>query len=141
MTKAIVLGLSLVLIGTAVAPTAFSGTQSNASINAFWEKFRAAVIKEDKVTVADLTQFPVEMPYGVPKVRNKAQLIKRYRSIFYFEHNARECFNKAKPEVNSSNPSEFTVACKNAAGEEVIIYSFKRTQNGWKFSGLDNINE
>ena len=114
MTKAIALVLSLVLLGTAVAPTAFSGTQGDASINAFWDKFRAAVIKEDKAAVANLTQFPVEMPYGVAKVRNRAQLIKRYRSIFYFEHDARKCFNQAKPEVNSSNSSEFTVACKNA---------------------------
>lgn len=107
----------------------------------FWEKFRTAVIKVDKATVAQLSQFPISTPYGVPNVKSKAQLLKRYRSIFYFEHNAAECFAQARPELNPENPKEFTVGCKNAAGHEVIIYSFTRGRAGWRFTGLDNLNE
>ena len=33
-------------------------------MNAFWEKFKAAVIKGDKETVAALSAFPLSMGYG-----------------------------------------------------------------------------
>ena len=29
----------------------------------------------------------------------------------------------------------------DAAGNEVVIYHFEQTRTGWKFSGLDNLNE
>ena len=51
------------------------------------------------------------------------------------------CFNKAKREMDTANPKHFSVACPDAAGNEVVIYHFEQTRTGWKFTGLDNINE
>jgi hypothetical protein len=88
-----------------------------------------------------MSQFPIGMPYGVPTVKNSAQLIKRYRQLFNGEANAAKCFSDAHPVIDSDNRNRFTVGCKNSAGDEVIIYSFVRTKAGWKFKSLDNINE
>jgi hypothetical protein len=48
---------------------------------------------------------------------------------------------KAKPEVDPANPKTFTVACPDAAGNEVVVYHFTQTRAGWKFTALDNLNE
>jgi hypothetical protein len=148
MSKAFTWSLSLALLGTAVlmSPTRLSyasgnSPQTNSSVQEFWNKFRAAVIGGDKTSVAALTRFPVDMPYGMASVKNRTQLISRYRKVFKGETDAAKCFRTAKPESDPGNAKLFTVACKNAAGHEVIIYSFARTANGWKFAGLDNINE
>ena len=81
------------------------------------------------------------MSYGIPAVKNKAQLSKRYRQVFNEQTNAAACFAKAKPEVNADNPKLYSVACPDAAGNEVVIYHFAQTRTGWKFTGLDNLNE
>jgi hypothetical protein len=81
------------------------------------------------------------MPYGVPAVKTSAQLTKRYRQVFNGETNAAKCFGETRPVIDPDNRKRFTVGCKNAAGDEVIIYSFVLTRTGWKFKSLDNINE
>jgi hypothetical protein len=43
--------------------------------------------------------------------------------------------------VDPANAKVFTVACPDAAGNEVVIYHFRRTKAGWKFTSLDNLNE
>lgn len=139
MRKATILLGILAIVGTTLA--AENSHQTDNSITVFWEKFSAAVTKGDKEAVARMSQFPISMPYGVPEIRNRAQLIKRYRSIFYFDHNATTCFREAKPRVKPEDPKLFEVGCKNPAGDEVIIYLFSRTRTGWKFIGQDNINE
>jgi len=121
--------------------TARSRYQVDSSIADFWSKFSAAVIKGDKIAVAAATRFPVSMPYGMAPVKTRAQLSKRYRTVFNGEANAAKCFATAKPETDPANPKTFSVACPNAAGHEVVIYSFTRTASGWKFTGLDNLNE
>lgn len=134
------LALSLTLSATARAQEPLQRVQSDPSIQVFWEKFKAAVIKQDKAAVAELSQFPIRMPYGVPRVKNKVQLVKRYRDVFHRETDAARCFRAAEPEVDPVRPV-FTIACTNEAGDRVIIYSFGRSRNGWRFNGLDNINE
>jgi hypothetical protein len=111
------------------------------SIDAFWEKFRTAVIKGDKETVASLSQFPIGMPYGLSAVKSRAQLFRRYREVFNGESDAAQCFRSARTHLEKGKPREFSVGCKNAAGDEVVIYWFGRTKNGWRFTALDNINE
>ena len=81
------------------------------------------------------------MSYGISSVKNKAELRRRYRQVFNEQSNAAECFAKKEPEVDAANPKRFTVACPNEAGDEVAIYEFELTRTGWKFVGLDNINE
>jgi hypothetical protein len=116
--------------------------QGDQSIQTFWTKFKAAVIRGDRTTVAQMSQFPIEMSYGVSSVKTSAQLIKRYREVFNGETNAAKCFAESKPEIDPQNKKQFTVACKiNNTGDEVIIYGFVWTKIGWKFKSLDNINE
>ena len=137
-TARLIVCFGLLLLGMASGE---SYSQSKQSREVFWEKFRTAVIKKDKTTVAKLSEFPISMPYGMREVRSKAQLIKRYRDVFNHEGDAAVCFAGAKPVTDAAKPKEFTIGCKNAAGDEVVIYSFLLTKNGWRFNGLDNINE
>ena len=111
------------------------------STSAFWESFKTAVSKRDVETIARLSKFPIEMSYGIPSIKTKAQLAKRYRQLFNEQTDAAACFSKAKPEMDADNPKHFTVACPDAGGNEVVIYHFERTRAGWKLTGLDNINE
>ena len=140
MRPATIILLLLALIGTTIGH-AVSSSQDDAAAKAFWGKFRAAVIKGDKQAVAALSQFPIGMSYGVPKIRTKAQFLKRYREVFSAQTNAAQCFDKANPEIDVARPKEFNVACKDAAGNEVVVYAFRLTPNGWRFTSLDNLNE
>jgi hypothetical protein len=115
--------------------------QSDPSIQTFWSKFKNAVTKGDKEAVASMSKFPVEMPYGFPKIRTKAQLIKRYRELFSVQANAVKCFAGAMPKVNEQDKNQFTVGCKDKAGNEVVVYGFGKTAGVWKLIFLDNINE
>jgi hypothetical protein len=141
MRKKPIVGLTIVILTLGLSITAQS-VQGDQSIQTFWTKFKAVVIKGDKTAVAQMSQFPIDMPYGVSSVKTSIQLNKRYREVFNGETNAAKCFAEAKPEVDSQNSKRFTVGCKiNNTGDEVIIYGFVRTKAGWKFKSLDNINE
>jgi hypothetical protein len=111
------------------------------SFDSFWQTFKTAVSKRDVDTIARLSKFPIGMSYGIPSIRNKVQLTKRYRQLFNEQSDAAACFNKAKPEADTANPKHFSVACPDAAGNEVVIYHFEQTRTGWKLTSLDNINE
>ena len=111
------------------------------SFDTVWQTFKTAVSKRDVETIARLSRFPIAMSYGVPLIKTKAQLSKRYRQVFNEQTDAAACFNKAKPEVDPANAKHFTVACPDAAGNEVVIYHFEQTRTGWKFTGMDNLNE
>jgi hypothetical protein len=111
------------------------------STDTFWQTFKTAVSKHDVETIARLSKFPLDMSYGIPNIKTKAQLSRRYRQIFNEQTDAAACFNKARPEMDAANPKHFSVACPDAAGNEVVIYHFEQTKTGWKFAGLDNLNE
>lgn len=116
----------------------FTGAQS---AETFWQSFKTAVSKHDVETIARLSKFPIGMSYGIPTIKTKAQLSKRYRQIFNEQTDAAACFNKAQIEMDPENPKHFSVACPDAGGNEVVIYHFEQTKLGWKFTGLDNLNE
>ncbi len=107
----------------------------------FWQQFKTAVTNKNVETIATLSRFPIEMSFGIPSIKSKADLQKRYRKIFNEQTDAVACFKKAKPEIDHDNYKHFTVACPDAAGNEVIIYHFNQTRAGWKFTGMDNLNE
>jgi hypothetical protein len=111
------------------------------SFDNFWQTFKSSVSKRDVEAIARLSKFPIGMSYGIPTIKNKVQLARRYRQLFNEQTDAAACFNKAKPEVDATNPKFFSVACPDAAGNEVVIYHFEQTRTGWKFTGLDNLNE
>ncbi|HEX5702253.1 MAG TPA: hypothetical protein VFX97_03440 [Pyrinomonadaceae bacterium] len=118
-----------------------SAQQNNPSVEQFWVRFKTAVQKSDKTSVASMSQFPIGMPYGVPKIRTRTQLARRWRDLFNVQANATKCFEDAKPVVDPAARNRFTVGCKNEAGDEVVIYGFMRVRSGWKLAYLDNINE
>jgi hypothetical protein len=141
MRKKIVLVLLTLSLFVAVRPAMAVTPQSDPSIQTFWSRFKTAVDKGDKEAIASMTKFPIEMPYGVPRIRTKAQLIKRYRELFSVQANAVKCFAEAAPKVNGDDKNRFTVGCKDKAGNEVVVYGFLRTAGVWKLISLDNINE
>jgi hypothetical protein len=141
MKKSILLCLSLLLVGTAIAQSPAKIADTNASPQFFWGKFKAAVIRGDKTTVVNLSQFPITMPFGMHSIKTRSQLLQGFGKIFSSETDAAKCFSKANPEVDQAKPNEFTITCKNAAGDDVIVYSFALTRNGWRFRAFDNINE
>ena len=131
-------GLLVVLL----FPTVFAQTD----FSAFWQKFRSAVIAGDKAAVAEMTKFPLSMPYGVKAVKTKADLVRRYNEIFNGEANAAQCFATAKPGKSSDGHLQYEVYCPfkktpNDKENAPIRYAFELTKSGWKFAGLDNINE
>jgi hypothetical protein len=138
--QTILLLISTVLILSVLGASAHP-PQGDNSIDAFWMKFKIAVINSDKGGVARMSQFPLAMPYGVPAIRTRSQLLTRYKQVFNREANAAKCFASAKPQRDPQRPKEFTVGCDNGSGQEVIIYRFVLTKMGWKFKSLDNINE
>jgi len=111
------------------------------SAETFWQTFKTAVSKRDVETIARLSKFPIGMSYGIPSVKTKVQLSKRYRQVFNEQTDAAACFSKAKIEMDPENAKHFSVACPDAAGNEVVIYHFEQTKTGWKFTGLENLNE
>jgi hypothetical protein len=128
MMKTIVLVAALLLSGYDTRDT-------------FWQQFKTAVVDKNVDAIATLSRFPIGMSYGIPSVKTKADLRRRYRKVFTEQTNAAACFSKAKPEIDPDNAKHFTVACPDAAGNEVVIYHFRSTRSGWKFTGMDNLNE
>jgi len=121
-------------------PSAFAQTD----FSAFWKKFKSAVIAGDKAAVAEMTKFPLSMPYEVKAVKNKENFLRRYDEIFKGEANAAQCFASAKPYKQSDRQYDVNCPFKETPNdrEDVPIrFIFEQTKNGWKFSGLDNVNE
>lgn len=141
MKSLITLSLLLLLGGLAGAATEGCPYNDAESAQTFWESFKTAVSKHDVETIARMSKFPIAMSYGIPSVRTKTQLTRRYRQVFNEQTDAAACFSKAKIEMDPENSKRFTVACPDSGGNEVVIYHFEQTPAGWKFTGLDNLNE
>jgi hypothetical protein len=121
-------------------PNAFAQTD----FSTFWKKFRSAVIAGDKAAVAEMTKFPVSMPYSVKAVKNKEDFLRRYNEIFKGEANAGRCFATGKPRKESAGHYEIYCPFKETPDDREnapIRFIFELTKSGWKFAGLDNINE
>jgi len=119
-----------------------TGTQSDFST--FWKKFKSAVIAGDKAKVADMTKFPVSMPYSIKAVKNKEDFLRRYNEIFKSEANAALCFGSAEPRKESDRRYEIYCPFKQTPDDwenAPIRFLFELTKTGWKFAGLDNVNE
>jgi hypothetical protein len=124
----------------ALFPNAFA--ESDFSV--FWKAFKSAVIAGDKAKVAEMTKFPVSMPYGVKAVKNKKDFVRRYNEIFKGEANAAQCFKSAEPQKESDRRYEIYCPFKETPNDREnapIRFIFELTKSGWKFVGLDNINE
>lgn len=112
--------------------------------SAFWRKFKSAIAGGDKAAVAEMTKFPLSMPAFQKKVKDKADFLRRYGEIFDGEANAAKCFSKAEPTKQSAKLYEVYCPFKKTPNDwenAPVRYYFELTSTGWKFAGLDNINE
>ena len=120
----------------------FSNAFGETDFTAFWNKFKSAVIAGDKTAVAEMTKFPLSVYDS--KIKNREEFLSRYGKIFKGEANAAQCFAKAKPQQGSDNGYEVYCPFKNTPNDwenAPIRFIFESTKSGWKFTGLDNINE
>ena len=122
----------------------FPNAFAESDFSTFWKEFKSAVIAGDKAKVAGMTKFPLSMSYMVKAVKNKQEFLRRYNEIFKGEANAAQCFGKAEPHKQSDR--EYDVYCPfkdtpNDWENAPIRFIFELTKGGWKFVGLDNINE
>jgi hypothetical protein len=112
--------------------------------SAFWKKFKSAVIAGDKAAVAEMTKFPMSMSYGVKTIKGKENFLRSYDEIFKGEANATQCFAKAEPRKESAQRYEIYCPFKGTPNDwenAPIRFMFELTKGGWKFTGLDNVNE
>lgn len=122
----------------------FPNTYAESEFSAFWKKFKSAVIAGDKAAVAEMSKFPVSMSYGVKAIKNKENFLRRYDEIFKGEANAAQCFTKAEPQKESAQRYQVYCPFKDTPNDwenAPIRFMFELSKGGWKFSGLDNINE
>jgi len=127
--------LILLVCSNAFAQTDFS---------AFWKKFKSAVVAGDKAAVAEMTKFPLPMPYEVKTINNKEAFLRRYNEIFKGEANAAQCFGTAEPHKESNRRYEIFCPFKETPKDKEnapIRFLFELTKGGWRLVGLDNINE
>ena len=121
-------------------PNAFAQTD----FSAFWKKFRSAVIAGDKAAVAEMTKFPLSMSYMVKAVKNKEDFLRRYDEIFIGEANAAQCFKSAEPHKQTDRQYDIYCPFKETPNDKEnapIRFIFELTKSGWRFVGLDNVNE
>jgi hypothetical protein len=121
-----------------------SNTFAESDFSAFWQKFKLAVIAGDKVAVAEMTKFPLSMPYEVKAVKNKEGLLRRYNEIFKGEANAAQCFARGEPRKESAGHYEIYCPFKETPKDREnapIRFLFELTNGGWRFVGFDNVNE
>jgi hypothetical protein len=135
-TKSFLAGILILLLS--------SSAFAQADFPAFWKNFKSAVVGGDKAAVAAMTKFPLAMPYLQKKVKDKTDFLRRYADIFNGEANAAQCFAKADPKKDSGKGYEIYCPFKHTPNDREnapIRYLFELTSGGWKFAGLDNINE
>jgi len=91
-----------------------------------------------------MTKFPLSMPYLVKAVKNKEDFLRRYNEIFKGEANAAQCFVRAEPRKESARRYEIYCPFKDTPKDwenAPFRFIFELTKTGWKFAGLDNVNE
>lgn len=116
---------------------------AQSDFNIFWEKFRTAVLNDDKVGVVALTSFPLLMPFGISSVTNKDAFLNKYNSILNMEADVKRCFLHSTPQPEGNG---YDVYCTfkrlpESSHNRPIRYHFGRKQGRWQFEGIDNINE
>lgn len=121
-----------------------SNVFAGSDFSTFWNGFKSAVVAGDKAKVAEMTKFPLAMPYEVKAVKNKESFLRRYDEIFKGEANAAQCFRSIEPQKESDGRYGIYCPFKETPEDKEnapIHFIFESTKGGWKFVGLDNVNE
>jgi hypothetical protein len=121
----------LLLCGTALLQAGSSFGRDD-DFQSFWVKFKTAVIRRDKKTVARLSRFPIAVADGVPKIQNSPDLSRRFEELFKRQTDAAQCFATKQPAPDTENPNRFTIVCPNVK-DVFVAYEFERTDVGWRF--------
>src|SRR6266498_1822075 len=114
----------------------FPNAFAESDFSAFWKKFKSAVIAGDKVTIAEMTKFPLSMPYEVKAVKNKEDFLRRYNEIFKGEANAAQCFKSAEPHKETDRQYGIYCPFKDTPNDwenAPIRFIFELTKSGWRF--------
>src|SRR5262249_52587919 len=123
----------------------FSSTAfAQSDFSAFWKEFKSVVIAGDKAKVADMTKFPLSMPYSIKAVKNKDDFLRRYNEIFKGEANAAQCFGSAEPRKESAKRYEIYCPFKETPHDREnapIRFLFEATKSGGRCASLDETNE
>jgi len=122
----------------------FPNAFAESDFSAFWKKFKSAVAGGDKMAIAEMTKFPLSMSYMVKAVKNKQEFLRRYDEIFKGEANAAQCFKSAEPHKESDRRYDIYCPFKETPSDwenAPIRFIFELAKGGWRFVGLDNINE
>ena len=122
----------------------FPNAFAESDFSTFLGKFKSAVIAGDKAAVAEMTKFPLSMPYEVKAVKNKEGFLRRYDEIFKGEANAAQCLKGVEPHKESDRQYDIYCPFKDTPEDKEnapIRFIFELTKSGWRFVGLDNINE
>jgi hypothetical protein len=115
--------LSIVLLlGLGGVMQVSSQSKSDPEFKTFWTKFKAAVARNDKAAVAELTKLPFMLD---SKYLDRVAFIKQYSSLF--TPRMRRCFARARP---SRDRDSMEIFC----GEEIFLFA---TVNGvYKFTDI-----
>ena len=122
----------------------FPNAFAESDFSTFLGKFKSAVIAGDKAAVSEMTKFPLSMPYEVKAVKNKEGFLRRYDEIFKGEANAAQCFKSAESQKESDRRYGIYCPFKDTPNDwenAPIRFIFELTKSGWRFVGLDNVNE
>jgi hypothetical protein len=113
--------LLLLLLAFSLGSSRSQSQQNPETFASFWKEFTAALAKNDKETVAALTQLPF---YFDNKNQDRAGFLRIYPQVF--TRSIRRCMATAKPHRNPSDNS-YDVFC----GE--LIFSFGKVDGKFKF--------
>jgi hypothetical protein len=116
-----VLGIAL-LLGFGVGLEVRSQSKSEPQFTTFWTKFKAAVARNDKAAVADMTKLPFMFD---SKDLDRAGFIKRYSSLF--TPKMRRCFARARP---SRDRDSMEIFC----GQQIFL--FAKVDGVYKFTEI-----
>ncbi len=114
--------LLLGLGGVLQVPSQGRRAKVDPEFTAFWIKFKAALARNDKAAVADMTKLP--FMFG-SKELDRAGFIKQYSSLF--TPSVRRCFARAKP---SQDQDAMEIFC----GEEIFL--FAKVGGTYKFTEI-----
>jgi hypothetical protein len=122
--KPVVLSVIMVLLLGGVPQVWAQGRSAkiDPAFNAFWTKFKAAVARNDKAAVADLTKLPFMIEN---KDLDRAAFIKQYASLF--TPRVRRCFARAKP---TRDQDAYEIFC----GQQIFL--FGKVDGTYKFTEI-----
>lgn len=114
--------LLVLLLASASGSSHSQPQQKPETFASFWREFTSAIAKNDKESVASLTQLPF---YFNDKDQDRAGFVKIYNQIF--TRSIRRCMARAKPMRDANDKNSYDVFC----GE--VIFVFGKADGKFKF--------